>query len=79
MRIDSATDFGRLVRTLRRAQALTQEELALTAGTNRRFIIELERGKATCQLAKALHVLRTLGGTIDVPTPGAAGDHPAGG
>jgi y4mF family transcriptional regulator len=78
MKIDSATDFGRLVRELRRAQDLTQEQLALAAGTNRRFIVELERGKPTCQLAKALRVLRTLGGTVDVPTPDAARDDTAG-
>ena len=79
MRIETATDFGRLVRELRRTQGLTQEQLALAAGTNRRFVVELERGKPTCQLAKALHVLRTLGGTIDVPTPDVAPDDTAGG
>lgn len=40
---------------------LTQKDLAFTSGTGLRFIIELERGKPTCQLGKALTVLNTLG------------------
>jgi hypothetical protein len=39
----------------------TQKELALTSGTGLRFIIELEKGKETCQIGKVLTVLQTLG------------------
>ena len=35
--------------------------MALTAGTGLRFIVDLENGKATCQIGKALQVLQVLG------------------
>jgi hypothetical protein len=51
---------------------VTQKDLALTSGTGLRFIIELEKGKPTCQLEKTLVVLNTLGIKIDLipPRPG---------
>lgn len=75
MRIDTPEDLGRAVRSIRRTLRLSQEALAVTSGTNRRFIIELERGKPTAQAGKALRVLRTLGATLDV-TPPKADDDP---
>jgi hypothetical protein len=39
----------------------TQKDLALTSGTGLRFVIELEKGKETCQIGKVLTVLQTLG------------------
>ena len=53
--------IGELVRNTRRKMKVTQKELALTSGTGLRFIIELEKGKPTCQLGKVLTVLHTLG------------------
>lgn len=49
------------MRETRKAMGATQKDLALTAGTGLRFIIELEQGKSTCQLGKVLTVLNTLG------------------
>ncbi len=53
--------IGALVRTTRKSIGATQKDLALTSGTGMRFIIELEKGKPTCQLGKVLTVLHTLG------------------
>jgi HTH-type transcriptional regulator / antitoxin HipB len=53
--------IGKFVRTRRQELHVTQKHLALTAGTGLRFIIELEKGKPTCQLGKVLRVLQTLG------------------
>jgi len=53
--------FGKVLRQVRKSQGLTQQELALTANTAPRFISDLERGKPTCQIGKALHVARCLG------------------
>lgn len=53
--------IGDAVRRSRKAQGVTQEDLALTSGTGLRFISDLERGKPTCQLGKVLTVLHTLG------------------
>ncbi|HEV7732726.1 MAG TPA: helix-turn-helix domain-containing protein [Candidatus Binatia bacterium] len=69
MKITSATQLGRTVQALRRALKVSQADLAMAAGTNRRFIIDLERGKPTTQLAKVLQVLATLGASVVVEPP----------
>ena len=57
----NSNDIGKIVQMTRKKHGVTQRELALASGTGLRFIIELERGKSTCQLEKVLTVLRTLG------------------
>ncbi len=57
----AAKDLGRLVREARKAQGLSQDELAGLTNVGRRFIGDLENGKETAQLGKALHVLMGLG------------------
>ncbi len=54
-------DIGAAVRRARRAQGLRQPDLAGACGTSIRFISELERGKATAQIGRVLHVLKMLG------------------
>lgn len=56
-----AARFGALVRERREALQMTQDDLALTTGVGRRFIVELEAGKPTCQLGKALIVATAVG------------------
>ena len=65
---------GELVKTARQQLDVTQRSLALTSGTGLRFIIELEKGKPTCQLGKVLAVINTLGIdiTLKLPVPGKA-------
>lgn len=53
--------LGALIKETRKGLGLTQEALAMTAGTGLRFLIDLEKGKPTCHLGKALTVLNTLG------------------
>jgi y4mF family transcriptional regulator len=50
-----------MVRTRRRRAGLTQRDLAAAVDTGERFIVELEAGKPTCQLGKALAVAGALG------------------
>jgi HTH-type transcriptional regulator / antitoxin HipB len=69
MQIKSATDFGTLVKQARLSAKLTQAELAAASGTGIRFIIELEQGKATCQIEKALRVARRVGLRIEGQFP----------
>ncbi len=59
--LTSTTQLGQAIRRLRKAQNLTQEQLAATAGVGVRFIRELEQGKASCHIGKALLVLEMLG------------------
>lgn len=69
MKITDSKSLGKVVREARRALGVTQDQLALTSGTNRRFIIELEQGKPTAQIGKVLQVLRTLGCSLDLTMP----------
>ncbi len=62
--------FGQMVRARRRAQKLRQDDLALIAGVGVRFIHDLENGKPSCQLGKALLVGRTLGIKVAAKTSG---------
>ena len=62
--IRNSEDLGKIVREARKAQKLSQEDLAGMAGTGRRFIVDLEKGKKTAQLGKVLRVLATLGVSI---------------
>ena len=61
--------IGELVKSTRKSMGVTQKDLAMTSGTGLRFIIELEQGKPTCQLGKALIVLQTLGIKIELVPP----------
>lgn len=61
MRIITATDFGRLIQTTRKKAKLTQRQLAAASGVGDRFVRELEKGKSTCQLGKALLIVQMLG------------------
>ena len=63
-KIKNAEDLGRVVREARKAQKLSQDDLAGMAGTGRRFIVDLEKGKETVQFGKVLRVLATLGVSI---------------
>ena len=62
-------DIGRIVRTTRKAAGLRQDELAGAAGVGLRFLVELERGKPTAQIGKALQVLQALGCSFDIAPP----------
>jgi DNA-binding XRE family transcriptional regulator len=45
----------------RRELGLSQQDLALTIDSGERFIVDLEKGKPTCQLDKALRAAAALG------------------
>jgi HTH-type transcriptional regulator/antitoxin HipB len=68
----SSQDIGRIVRETRKNLGVTQKTLALTSGTGLRFVIELEKGKPTCELGKALTVVQTLGIRITLTPPMSA-------
>lgn len=56
-----AGSVGRIVREARKKLGVTQTELALMADTGRRFIVDLENGKPSCELGRSLRVLAALG------------------
>ena len=61
--------IGKLIRDTRKSLGVTQKDLALTSGTGIRFIIDLENGKETCEIGKALSILNTLGIKITLSPP----------
>lgn len=61
MRIYDAADFGRAVRAFRKAKGYTQQQIADLSGCSLMFVSNLERGKETAELGKALAVLATIG------------------
>lgn len=69
MDIIDAQSFGEAVRRARKRLKVTQKDLALASGTGLRFIIELERGKPTCQIGKALELVRALGLKLKTDDP----------
>lgn len=70
----TSENIGSLIRKTRKSQKLTQQDLALTSGTGVRFIIDLEKGKPTCELSKTLNVIQTLGIDICLTPPDLGGD-----
>lgn len=69
MKVTTAKDFGKLIRDARRKAKITQAHLAAASGTGERFVRELEKGKSTCQLEKALLVAQMLGIKFDAQLP----------
>jgi transcriptional regulator with XRE-family HTH domain len=57
----TASAFGSMIRGRRKALKMRQDQLALATGVGRRFLIELEAGKASCQLGRSLLVAEALG------------------
>ena len=78
---EAALAFGSLIRNRRKALLMRQDELALATGVGRRFLIDLEAGKQSCQLGRSLLVADALGlrvanllasgsSSLNAPTPG---------
>jgi transcriptional regulator with XRE-family HTH domain len=59
--LETAAAFGSMVRSRRKALNMRQDQLAMATGVGRRFLIELEAGKPTCQLGRSLLVAEALG------------------
>ena len=71
MNIKTTEQLGTAVRTQRKQLKITQKELAMTCGTGLRFIVDLEKGKSTCQIGKSLQVLQALGLAIETTILGS--------
>jgi transcriptional regulator with XRE-family HTH domain len=59
--LEAASAFGGLIHRRRKALKLRQDQLALATGVGRRFLIDLEAGKPSCQLGRSLLVAEALG------------------
>ncbi|MBI2791683.1 MAG: helix-turn-helix transcriptional regulator [Gammaproteobacteria bacterium] len=73
--ISTSRQLGTLVKRVRKAAHMTQKDLAAASGTGIRFIQELEKGKGSCELEKALIVTSMLGIRLEVRLPFIADVH----
>lgn len=60
-RVNSVDELGEIIRRFRKSQHLTLERVSGLSNLSIRFISELERGKETAELGKALKMLNKLG------------------
>ena len=67
MKLNDAKAFGKAVKMYRKKEKATQLQLAAVANTGVRFISDLENGKPSVQLDKALRVAKILGLKLEVP------------
>ena len=58
--MDIRDQFGNILRDLRKAKGLTQEELAFRAGMSVPYLSDLERGKNNPSLAVLVDLARAL-------------------
>ncbi|HSS31868.1 MAG TPA: helix-turn-helix domain-containing protein [Solirubrobacterales bacterium] len=69
-RVDTPSTLGAALRHRRRKLRLSQDELALSIGVNRKVIGQLEGGKETVRLEIALNAARALGLNVGVEARG---------
>jgi len=69
-RTDTPSSLGAALRRRRRRLRLSQDDLALSIGVNRKVIGQLEGGKETVRLEIALNAARALGLNVGVEARG---------
>ena len=61
MKIKNAADFGQIIRKRRRELGYTQEFVDEFTGVSVTYISQLERGKKTAEIEKAIMLANVLG------------------
>lgn len=62
----NSKDLGMLIKKQRKSIGLTQSDVALSCGVGNRYISDLENGKPSCHLGKALLVMQSIGLKITI-------------
>lgn len=70
MKITSSKDFGSAIRARRKQLGYTQGYLAEYTGLSASYISNLENGKETAELGKAIFLTNLLGMDIEVKNRG---------
>lgn len=73
-KVNSVADIGMIIRQKRKKDGLTQADLAAVCNLGGRFLVDLENGKPTVQLGKALEVLNSLGLEVHIVPRGWHGE-----
>ncbi|KRB82842.1 hypothetical protein ASE00_12545 [Sphingomonas sp. Root710] len=77
MQVRTAKEIGTFIRDQRRRQQLDQATLASRIGVNRRWVMEVERGKPRAEIDLVLKALEALGLSLSVDRtnlPGPSAD-----
>lgn len=67
--ITKASDIGRVVRAVRKAQKVRQDDVAGSIGVSENFLGKVENGGESVQWGKLFQVLHGLGIRINVDVP----------
>lgn len=70
--LQTVEDAGLAIRALRKQAAIRIDDFALTAQVSKQFMTDLENGKATIQMGKALALLQGLGVKVIMELPDTA-------
>ena len=70
MKITDVKEFGQAVRKKRKSLSYTQSFLAKFTELSVSFISDIERGKSTAELGKAIYLANTLGLDINIVSRG---------
>lgn len=70
--IETPQQLGELIRAVRKAQGIRQDDLAGLISASHVFVLEVERGKPTAQIGKVLDLLRELGIRLKADVPDSA-------
>jgi len=65
-KVSDSHQLGAMIRQVRKAQGITQEDLSAIAGVGPRLIGEIERGKPTAEIGKVFQLLASLGLVISI-------------
>lgn len=60
MKIFDSKSFGSIIKERRKSLGYTQEQLSANTGISMSFISDLENGKPTCELNKAIIIAKLL-------------------
>ena len=70
MKITDSNSFGNSIRERRKSLGYTQAQISNVTGLSVSFLSDLERGKKTAELEKALYVANILGMDITLEPRG---------
>lgn len=70
--VSTVEEFGRMLRAKRKSQDMTIHDAALLADFSVQFLHDLETGKPTIQMGRALTYARMLGLRVSVSDPSPA-------
>lgn len=67
--VTDPASLGRVIRQVRKASKITQEDLELQTGISRTTIRAIEQGKETAHIGLVLQLCRDLGMTLSIGGP----------